>query len=253
MPIFPSPGKTFGALDSNHTFLPSFVAHQQRFGTAAWLTAAFIANLSLAPLSLAQPAPPAAAASAPDGATERVKRQTDNVYKWIKYFADQPRKAEPAKAAPKVEAPVAVVVKRSSSKPAEVAPEVEPVVAAAPVSESAPVPAPLPVVRPPPSAVPVAVVAPAPKATPVEEPDRPLVPVSVEEPTIPRELRNSTFQNKVVLSFTVQPDGSVTDPTVLSGTNRRLNKASMDAVLEWRFEPIRSARTTQIEFQFSQE
>jgi len=87
----------------------------------------------------------------------------------------------------------------------------------------------------------------------ISDASTPLVPVAVVEPTIPRELRNESINTKVRLSFTVQTDGTVATPSVISGSNRRLNKSAVDALAQWRFEPIRNERTTQIEFQFTQE
>ena len=55
----------------------------------------------------------------------------------------------------------------------------------------------------------------------------------------------------MVVSFTVQPDGTVAEPSVVSYTNRKLGKPAMDAVSKWVFEPVRSARTVQVEIAFN--
>lgn len=75
--------------------------------------------------------------------------------------------------------------------------------------------------------------------------------ISQAQPEFPRELRTSISHGKVVVSFTVQPDGTVTEPTVVSYTNRKLGKPATDAVAKWLFEPVRIPRTVQVEIAFS--
>ena len=77
--------------------------------------------------------------------------------------------------------------------------------------------------------------------------------IAVVEPAIPRELRNQVINATVRLSFTVQADGTVAAPSVISDSNRRLNKSAIEAIAQWRFEPIRNERVTEIEFHFIQE
>jgi len=38
--------------------------------------------------------------------------------------------------------------------------------------------------------------------------------------------------------FEIQPDGSVSDANVVSSTNRSLNRATVDAVKGWKFQPV---------------
>jgi protein TonB len=121
--------------------------------------------------------------------------------------------------------------------------------AAAPAS--APAAPPVAAAPPPPAAPTIAAAAPEPDD---DEPAlAPLRPIAVVEPTIPRELRNEPINATVVLRFTVQPDGSVATPQIVTGNNRRLNRSAIDAIAQWRFEPIQTARLTQVEFEFRQE
>ena len=55
----------------------------------------------------------------------------------------------------------------------------------------------------------------------------------------------------MIVRFTVQPDGTVAEPTVVSYTNRKLGKPATDAVAKWVFEPVRIPRTVQVEIAFS--
>ena len=91
--------------------------------------------------------------------------------------------------------------------------------------------------------------APAPVA-PVPEVETALKAIEQPQPEFPRDLRNTITQGKVLLAFTVQPDGSVSAASVLSATNRKLSKPALEAVTRWRFEPIRMARATQVEIAF---
>lgn len=218
-----------------------------------------VASIGCATALLLAPLPPAEAQTAAktDSAQERSQRQSDNVYKWIKYFADQQtaKKADPAPARPKVEAPAPPVVKRAetrapltagstpmanSTDTPTAAPEPAPSVSeAAPQQQQAPAPV-----------APQTVAAAAVPEPPVIPPLRP---VHVVEPSIPREMRDETINSRVLLNFTVQQDGTVAAAKVIAGNNRRLNRSAMDAIAQWRFEPIPSERLTQIEFEFRQE
>lgn len=198
---------------------------------------------------------PAKAASDPT-AIERSQRQSDNVYRWIKYFADQPKKPDANKPRAKTESPAPALARKPELKGPTVQTEAASVAATPP--EAAPAPSATPDVQQPQSAdaLPVAANVAVPAAAEPEvtvETAQPLVPVAVVEPSIPRELRNESINTTVRLSFTVQTDGTVAAPSVVSGNNRYLNKSALNAIAQWRFEPIRSEHTTQIEFQFTQE
>lgn len=204
--------------------------------------------LCLASPVRAQQAPSPAKAASDTTAIERSQRQTDNVYRWIKYFADQPKKPDANKPRAKTDSPAPAPA--SARKPELKGPTTAPEAAPSP-SATADAQQPQSV-----NALPAVASVAAPAATEPEvisDAATPLVPINVVEPTIPHELRNVAINAKVLLSFNVQKDGTVATPAVISGNNRRLNRSAMDAIAQWRFEPIRSERVTQIEFQFMQE
>ena len=218
-------------------------------------SSAFIRALNLTCLSLALPVCAQTASTAPKAASdasaiERSQRQTDNVYKWIRYFANRPQKSDAIK--PRAKADV-VATPPADKKPDPKKPET--VAGGAP--EVAPAPTATADAQLPPTTKTVPVAANETVAA-VAEPEvvadamQPLVPISVVEPTIPRELSHESLNTIVKLSFTVQADGRVAKPLVVSGNNRRLNKSAIDAITQWRFEPIQSERLAQIEFQFTQ-
>lgn len=187
---------------------------------------------------------------------ERSQRQSDNVYRWIKLFADNPRKAEPAKVRPKSDA-MAPPAPRRPDATAVAAPantETAPT-AAAPVTVATEAAAPTQAASAAAADTQVASAAAAAQAPVAEEPeeDEELTLIQQVEPEFPRELRNTISQGKVMLAFTVQPDGSVTGTTIVSASNRRLSKSAMEAVSKWRFTPIRTARTAQVEIEFNRQ
>ena len=192
---------------------------------------------------------------------ERSQRQADNVYRFIKLFADKPPRADPAKVKPRsdIAAPAprrpdtqAVAAPASAAPaPTEAAP---PVAAISPVATAAATPTQAASAAPADTQVEAtaAVAAQAPVAEEPEEPEE-LTLIQQVEPEFPRELRNTVTQGKVLLAFTVQPDGSVSGTSIVSASNRRLGKPAMEAVSKWRFTPIRTARTAQVEIEFNQQ
>ncbi len=228
------------------------------FKPSAFVGALFLVCLGFTWPVHAQQAPSPAKAASDTAAIERSQRQSDNVYRWIKYFADQPKKPDANKPRAKTDAPAPAPATARKPELKGPAAETEAASVAATPTQAAPAASAPGDAQQAPSvdALPVVASAAAPAAAEPEatvETAQPLVPVAVVEPTIPRELRNESINTKVRLSFTVQTDGTVGTPSVISGNNRRLNKSAVDALAQWRFEPIRNERTTQIEFQFTQE
>jgi hypothetical protein len=90
----------------------------------------------------------------------------------------------------------------------------------------------------------------APEAPPpaqVAEVEEPLVPISQSTPDIPRWLcENSACPRVLILRYTVQTDGSVSQAHVLTGSNTRLNRLATEAVLQWRYAPLKASREAQI-------
>lgn len=196
--------------------------------------------------------PSAAAAEA--SAQERSQRQSDSVYRWIKLHAEPPRKAEPVKPRPKPDATAAMARKSDiRTVQPEDTPSTPDAVASAEQRTSASAQAdPMRAQTPPTASLP-APSAPTPAPTPLEDVEVTLKAIAQPQPEFPRELRNTVSQGKVTLAFTVQTDGTVSVPSVVTSTNRRLNRPALDAVARWRFEPIRVAQSAQVEIAFNQQ
>lgn len=190
----------------------------------------------------------APSANGTDAAQERSQRQSDSVYRWIKLHAEPARKPEPAKPRAKPEGSAAVTRKPdtrdTANSPAQAMDETTTASgntrADTPADTQASAAAQLPASAASATAAPATVV----------EVEEDLKPIAQPQPEIPREMRAGIANGRVILSFTVQPDGTVTQAEVVRTTNRRLGKSALDAVSQWRFEPIRVAQTAQVEIEF---
>lgn len=204
---------------------------------------------------------------------ERAQKAADAVFHWIKLNADkganrqQPaapapapaaRKATPVASAPRpAPAPGPTVAPTTTPAQASVAPPVvtaatqtppEPEPEGAPVvlASAAPTPAP---------AAPMAAAAQAvepPKPAP-EEREEPLKLLAKVEPTIPRQLQQQgSFRGGFAqVQFTVAPDGTVQQASVIKASHSRLGTAAVDAVRQWRFAPVRKTREAAVEVAFN--
>ncbi len=222
---------------------------------------------------------PASGASGASGATgedknipDWVKKQADNPIKWI-IQQDPKTKAKPAAderaaaaaaakkaaaaAAKKAKAEETPVVNTRNATPAATAntssaastaavvnttPQAASTVAA-PVTNAPTTPTPAPV--PEPIATP-AVAALSPEPEP-KEPPKPLlaelIPISQPQPNLPREfLLGGSRAGRVVVNFTVNPDGSVSDAVIGESSDRLLNRAVLSAVKQWIYKPIPQAQ-----------
>ena len=223
--------------------------------------AVIIGMLFFAPLWAQTPAAPARS-------SDRTDDPAYSVFRWIKIQGDAQRKPDTPKPKPKAEPAAAAPVRRPEAQataPVTTTERPQASITEAPApgstgatntapARTAQQPAPTDAV--PVSSAPVApVTAAAPAAAVVaeanEELDADLKIISQAQPDFPRELRTVISHGKVVVSFTVQPDGTVAEPTVVSYTNRKLGKAATDAVSKWVFEPVRIPRTVQVEIAFN--
>ena len=207
----------------------------------------------------------ASAASAPAPALtpeERAKREGDQVFRWILIHSDKPRKPVPAKE----DKPAAVVTRvkptvRSAEPVAEANAPATTATAArpAPAAGAATGPA-----SPPPAAVEAAgesalakatdatAATSAPPAAPAEDSGtEALTLVSQTEPKFPAALLRTLRTGQVQVKFTVLPDGSVTEPAVVSTSNPRLNPSALTAVAQWRFAPVRRAQQGIVDLGFN--
>jgi protein TonB len=62
-------------------------------------------------------------------------------------------------------------------------------------------------------------------------------PVSQTAPVYSGDLRAARIEGQVVVSFTITASGDVTNPTVVSSTNRNLEGPALEAVRKWKFAP----------------
>ena len=75
------------------------------------------------------------------------------------------------------------------------------------------------------------------------------------EPKFPAQaVREGIEQGSVTVKFTVEPDGSVSNPTVTDAKPRRgiFDDAALRAVAKWKFKPIAAAKDTTVTVDFSQ-
>ncbi|MDH0864977.1 energy transducer TonB [Mitsuaria sp. GD03876] len=103
-----------------------------------------------------------------------------------------------------------------------------------------------------------ATAAPAGKAPPEPEPAEadepaPLKLLRKVDPEYPRALLSMQRQGSVLVQFTVRPDGSVDAPQALKSPDRKLSAAAINAVKQWRFEPIPAPRQVSVEIGFQVE
>ena len=68
-----------------------------------------------------------------------------------------------------------------------------------------------------------------------------------------RTRRRLRADGEVVLAFTVNPDGSVSDLAVRSASDRALEPAALDAVSKWRYQPIASAQAHGVQIVFKRD
>lgn len=198
-------------------------------------------------------------ANSTDAAQERSQRQSDSVYRWIRLHAEPARKPEVPKPRGRPEGNAAAP-RKPDARPTNTTTEPQQAAAEAAAqsspqdtevatdSQAAVVPAMQSASAPPATSndAPAAVA-----SAPVVEVEIDLKPLFQPQPEIPRDMRASIANGRVVLGFTVQPDGTVIEASILRTTNRRLGKPALDAVSQWRFEPIRVARTAQVEIEFN--
>lgn len=120
-------------------------------------------------------------------------------------------------------------------------------VAAPPVQQPAPPPAPDPVVTAPPRPAPVQA-APSRPAAPSSD----LVPISTPQPAYPPEAARAGTSGEVVLSFTVNADGSVSNIELVSAKPRGVfERATQAAVRRWKFQPISAPQNVTRTFSFT--
>ena len=162
--------------------------------------------------------------------SEAARRAALSPYRFILQNATAPaRKSAPAAAAkPAAETPAVAEPKRPAAPPVQqAAVQPAPTAPVRPAAEAAaPAPAPEPA---------VAALARKPAEPP---PRREIIPIRTDEPRLSAVLMREQPHGTVRVLFQIQPDGSVSDANVVSSTNRSLNRATVDAVKGWKFQPV---------------
>jgi len=190
---------------------------------------------------------------------ERAQRDADKVFHWIRLNADKAAVRPAVAPASKPVAAAAATVAKAATPPAGPAKA-----ALEPAQVAAAAPAPVALAEPPtlltvaaPSLIdkdlppPPVVSTPAPALVEVEE--LPLTLISRVEPQIPRQLQNSLRKGSVSLRFMVRPDGSVAHVEAMQSTHKKLAQAAVEAVSQWRFAPVTTARSASVELGFQLE
>lgn len=100
----------------------------------------------------------------------------------------------------------------------------------------------------------------APRVEPKVEPPKPEPQAEVPlqllnkvEPEIPRQLVSTLRNGRVLVRFTVQPDGRVSKAEPIETSNKRLSQAAVSAVQQWRFAAIPTPREVTVEVGFRME
>ncbi len=221
-------------------------------------------------------APSAEAAASAGAPSERARRDAELVFDMIRMQADRPRKSAVAgkddkngvmvrvRATPRVAAPPAdagatlaaqaVVQRVSNATPPTVAlaPAAVPATATPPATALAAAPTALAPHNEPDAPDTMANLRPtaagrtidpeplpAPVSAPLSaEPESKLIALASPTPNFPRQWLQSLRKGVVQVRFQVQPDGSVAQVEVVASSSPHLNQAALDAVAQWRFEPI---------------
>ena len=222
--------------------------------------------------------------------SERAKRDADKVFHWIQIQGDRTRKAPAAAAKDAVKDAKDAREERTAAKPARVAapdvaaarPKGDAAVATAepanaltqPAAKLSGTPAPkraeasaplaaLPVAHAPtPTPTPEdarlarAEHAPRAEVPPVEVSDdapQGLVALAQPAPQFPINVMRTLRRGTVQVRFNVLTDGSVGNLEVLNTTNARLNAAALEAIGQWRFQPLSKMQTGAVEVGFNLE
>ena len=200
----------------------------------------------------AQTQPPASPASAP---SDYAKRQADSPFRWIMINGANADKKKPAttKQAPAGKDPAVAASAPGRQRPLPTLAERVEVPALAPANARAGVapevvPATPSVTQDAPSAPLAIAAAQAPASAAVEPTPLRLVKRLLPEP--PDRLISADAEDRVLVQFTVQPDGSVSSVKIASSTNTRLNSHVLGAVEQWRYAAIDSPRASQAGFVF---
>ena len=174
---------------------------------------------------------PASAQGSATAPSEAVQRQANSPYRFILQNANAPARAKPAP-------PPAPAVEVKKPRPAE----------QAAIARPAPVPAAAASASPPAAPVPESLA-----NVPLPEPEPPhleVIPVRTEEPRLSAALMRERPSGVVRVAFDLNRDGSTGNVKVVSSSNRALNRASVEAVSNWKFQPVDEVLTIETELAY---
>jgi TonB family protein len=218
-------------------------------------------------------------------AMARAKRENEKVYKWIKIHSDKPRQppeAQPAQAAaaPAVPKPASPAKADSATKAVATTEHKPPAgtaasavgpandkaatVAAATAKANAGAQAPAVEAAQRSQAtsaseaasaatVPEAAAVAMAPADPEPEDDSALVLLHQVDPDYPPALKRKLQKGWVQVRFEVHPDGRVVQPEIENSSHVKLNAAALQAVAQWRFQPVRRTQYGIVELNFDTE
>ena len=181
-----------------------------------------------------------------DGApSEAARRAAASPYRFILQNASAPARkpAAPVEAKKPVAAPAEAAPVQAAARQAPSAPT-----AALTPSPSLALPAERPAASAP-AAAPEAVTTAA-HTRPAEPPvhiRREVIPVRTDEPKLAAALMREKPNGVVRIQFDINMDGSTGAVKVVSSTNRALNRATVDAVNAWKFQPVDEILTVETE------
>jgi len=191
-------------------------------------------------------ATPPAGNSLDNAPSEAARRAAMSPYRFILQHAATPRKPPAAPATPPTAA-AAPEAKKAASPPVQQAaaqPSAAQTVRA--LEPAAPAVQPQPAAPPPPS-VPDTAIAAISRQPTEPAPRLEIIPIRTEEPRLPPALIREQPKGTVKIAFDIQHDGTVRDVKVVSSTNRSLNRPTVEAVQNWKFEPVDAVLTVETE------
>jgi TonB family protein len=196
--------------------------------------------LALAQTASAQTTPPAGN-PIDQAPSEAARRAALSPYRFILQHSTAPRKPAAAPAP----APAAAAEPKKASAPVQQAAAQPSATQTVRALEPA-APAPQPAAAPAP-ALPEPAVAAVSRQPTEPAPRLEIIPVRTDEPRLPPALIREQPKGTVRIAFDIQHDGSTKDVKVLASTNRALNRPTVEAVQNWKFQPVDAVLTVETE------
>ena len=200
--------------------------------------------LAFAQTAAAQTTPPAGN-PADQAPSEAARRAALSPYRFILQHSAAPRNPAAAPAPAPAAAPVTAEPRKATPSPVQQA-AAQPSATQTVRTLQPAAPTPEPVAAP-------AAPAPEPMVAAISrQPTEPaprleIIPVRTDEPRLPPALVREQPKGTVKISFDIQHDGSTKDVKVLASSNRALNRPTVEAVQNWKYEPVDAVLTVETE------